>query len=86
MLSEHFQSSDSKQKYDETTDEFLCSNLLLRCSGQAALQDIMVTAGEGVYCQKGYKRKSWDVRECQGKSGDVRDVRRWQVMSRDGRG
>ena len=30
-------------------DEFLCSSLLLRGSGQAAQQDIMVTAGKGVY-------------------------------------
>ena len=49
LLSEHFQSSKSKRKYDEATDEFLCSNLLLRGSGQAAQQDIMVTAGKGVY-------------------------------------
>ena len=90
LLSEYFQSSDRKQKYDEATNWFLCSNLLLWCSGQAGLQDIMVTAGKGVYCQMGYQGKSgdvWgpqgikvDVKGCQGLSGYVR---RFQGMSGD---
>ena len=35
LLSEYFQSYDRKRRYDEATDELLCSNLLLRLSGQA---------------------------------------------------
>ena len=65
LLFEHFQSSDSKRKYDETADEFLCSKLLLRCSGQAELQDIMVTAGKEVYGER-------DIRGSQKMSGNVR--------------
>ena len=35
LLSEYFQSCDKKQRYDEATDELLCSNLLFRFCGQA---------------------------------------------------
>ena len=35
LLSEYFQSCESKQRYDKATDDLLCSNLLFWFSGQA---------------------------------------------------
>ena len=35
LLSEYFQSRYRKRRYDEATDELLCSNLLFWFSGQA---------------------------------------------------
>ena len=54
--------------------------------GRFRLQDIMVTAGEGVYCRRGYQGKSGDVRVVRGCKGLSKDVRVRQGMSRDVKG